>query len=57
MRNYMKGLQKYVVTVTAGLEHTATTFTDTFVASNADHARQQAEDKWIGAAIGSVRLA
>lgn len=54
MRNYMKCLGKYLVTVTAGLEHTASTFTDSFVARNEDHARQQAEDKWAGAAIGAV---
>lgn len=54
MRDYIKGLGSYTVTVTAGVEHTATTFTETFTARSAEHARQQAEIKWSGAAIGGV---
>lgn len=54
MRDYMKGLRQYVVAVTAGLEHTGTTFTETVTARNADEAREAMERKWSGAAIGEV---
>jgi len=54
MRDYMKGLRRYAVSVTAGLEHTGVTFTETLVARNADEARRAMELKWAGAAIGTV---
>lgn len=55
MRDYMKGLRKYRVAVTAGVEHTATTFSEVFVAASAEKAREAAEVKWRGAAIGLVK--
>jgi len=54
MRDYMKGLRRYAVVVTAGLDHTAVTFTDTVVARNVNEAVRAMEIKWSGAAIGKV---
>jgi hypothetical protein len=52
---YVRGCWRYLVPVTAGLEHTATTFTEVVWARSAAAARAAMELKWHGAAIGAPR--